>query len=323
MRRGGFRPAGRGDPGVGVKVLVADAIDRTALDRLGAAGHDVTLSAGLQGADLIAALPGCHGLLIRGATRVTGEVLRGARGLKVVVRAGSGLDNVDLTTARQMSVAVFNTPAANAVSVAELTVGLLLAFERRIAEAALDLRAGRWEKSKYGGREIAGRHLGLIGFGRIAREVARRARAFDLTVSAHDPPLTQWPAGYEWVKRATLDSLLADSDVVSIHVPLTPETRNLIGTRELERMKRDALLVNCARGGVVDESALADALVGRRLRGAILDVFAKEPPGENPLLAMPNVLAVPHLGAATREAQQRAGHEAVDLMIEALAAVSA
>lgn len=306
-----------------MKVLVTDAIDRVALDRLIEAGHDIVQAAGLQSADLIAALEGCQGLLMRGATRVTGEVLRGARGLKVVVRAGSGLDNVDQTTARQLGVAVFNTPAANAVSVAELTMGLLLAFERRLAEAAHDLRGGRWEKAKYGGREIAGRHLGLVGFGRIAREVARRARAFDMTVIAHDPLLTQWPAGFEWVKRTTFDSLLMEADVVSVHVPLTSETRDLIGAGELERMKRDALLINCARGGVVDEVALAGALRERRLRGAILDVFANEPPGEHPLLAMPNVLAVPHLGASTREAQQRAGHEAVDLMIEALSAVRA
>lgn len=306
-----------------MKVLVTDAIDRVALDRLVAAGHEVVQTAGLQGADLIAALDGCQGLLMRGGTRVTGEVLRGARGLKVVVRAGSGLDNVDQSTALRSGIAVFNTPAANGVSVAELTIGLLLAFERRVTEAASDLRAGRWEKAKYGGREIAGRHLGLVGFGRIAREVARRARAFDMSVSAHDPLLAQWPAGFEWVKRSTFDSLLMEADVVSIHVPLTSETRDLIGAGELDRMKRDALLINCARGGVVDEVALAAALRERRLRGAILDVFAKEPPGEHPLLAMSNVLAVPHLGASTREAQQRAGHEAVDLMIEALAAVQA
>lgn len=306
-----------------MRVLVTDAIDRAAIERLIAAGHDVMQAPGVQGADLIAALDGCQGLLIRGATRVTGEVLRGARGLKVVVRAGSGLDNVDQVTALKLGVAVFNTPAANAVSVAELAMGLLLAFERRVVDAAQDLRAGRWEKSKYGGREIAGRRLGLIGFGRIAREVARRARAFEMAVSAHDPLIVQWPAEYEWVKRSTFDSLLMESDVVSIHVPLTAETRDLIGAGELQRMKRDALLINCARGGVVDEAALAGALRERRLGGAILDVFAKEPPGESPLLAMPNVLAVPHLGASTREAQQRAGGEAVDLMIEALSAVRA
>src|SRR6185503_13859795 len=157
---------------------------------------------------------------------------------------GSGLDNVDQSTALRSGIAVFNTPAANGVSVAELTIGLLLAFERRVTEAASDLRAGRWEKAKYGGREIAGRHLGLVGFGRFAREVARRARAFDMSVSAHDPLLAQWPAGFEWVKRSTFDSLLMEADVVSIHVPLTSETRDLIGAGELDRMKRDALLIN-------------------------------------------------------------------------------
>lgn len=306
-----------------MRVLVTDAIDRGALERLGAAGHEVVTAAGLQGAELIAALAGCHGLLMRGATRVTGEVLRGARGLKVVVRAGTGLDNVDTTTARQLGVAVFNTPGANAVAVAELTLGLLIAFERHLVEASQALRGGRWEKSRFGGRELAGRRLGLIGFGRIGREVAARARGLQLEVAAHDPLLDRWPAGYDWVRRATFDTVLMESDYVSLHVPLGPETRDLLGAAEIERMGREAVLVNCSRGGLVDEAALAAALTERRLRGAILDVFAKEPPGENPLLAMPNVLAMPHLGASTLEAQRRAGDEAVDLMLEALSAVSA
>jgi len=216
-------------------------------------------------------------------------------------------------------VVVRNTPAANAVSVAELVFGLLLAFERHVAPAASDLRAGKWEKTKYAGRELAGRMLGLVGFGRIGREVATRARAFGMEVAAHDPLLTIWPAGFEWAKRATLDELIEQADVLSLHLPLTRETRGLIGAAELARMKPDALLVNAARGGVVDETALHAALVAGRPRGALLDVFATEPATGNPLLQLPNVLATPHLGASTREAQTRAGLEAAEIVIAELA----
>jgi D-3-phosphoglycerate dehydrogenase len=304
-----------------VNVLASDALDPSAIERLRAAGHETIEQPGVQGAELVAALQGCAGLLIRGGTRVSGEVLRGAPSLRVVVRAGTGLDNVDLAVARQLGVSVFNTPAANSVSVAELVIGLLIAFERHIAPAAAALAAGRWEKSKWAGRELSGRTLGLIGFGRIGREVAARARAFDLGVVAHDPLLPRWPATFEWVRRLTLDQLLAEADIVSLHVPLTPGTRGLIGATELSRMKPDAVLVNAARGGLVDEAALAEALRAGSPRGAVLDVFAQEPPGASPLLALPNVLAVPHLGASTAEAQRRAGDEAVSLMIEALGAL--
>ena len=228
------------------------------------------------------------------------------------------MDNVDRDAARELGIEVRNTPAANAVSVAELAMGLLLAFERGIAPAAEALRAGRWEKNRPLGRELAGRRLGLIGFGRIGREMALRARAFDMEVWAHDPVLVTWPAGFEWAHSATLDQLLPAADVVSLHVPLTTETRGLLGARELSRMKADALLINTARGGLVDEEALHQALVAGRLRGAILDVFASEPPGAHPLLQLPQVLATPHLGAGTRDAQRRAGTEAAAIVIAEL-----
>jgi len=304
-----------------MKVLVTDALDEEALVRLRAAGHEVQVTPGVQGAALIAALDGCAGLLVRGGTRVTAEVLRESKSLRVVVRAGSGLDNVDQAEARKRGVAVFNTPAANAVSVAELVIGALIAFERHIVPAATALRAGRWEKNAYQGRELAGRAIGLLGFGRIAREVARRARAFGMAVHAADPLLSPWPERWEWVHRSSLDAMLPTVDILSLHVPLTADTRGLLGDAELARMKPDALLVNAARGGVVDESALCLALQSRALRGAIVDVFAVEPaPADHPLLAFPNVLALPHLGAQSAEAQRRAGLEAADLMLEALGA---
>lgn len=301
-----------------MRVLIADRLSPLAAEKLRAAGHEVVERTGLAGPDLVAALAGCRAILVRGATKVTGEVLRGAEDLRVAVRAGTGLDNIDVVTARERGVAVFNTPAANAVSVAEMTFGLLLALERHIVAAHEDLRAGRWEKVRFMGREIAGRTLGLVGFGRIGCEVAGRARAFGMRVIAHDALLPEWPSGFDWAERVSLDQVLERADVVSLHLPLTAETKNLIGERELALMKPGAVLVQCARGGIVDERALYAALAGNRLAGAALDVFAEEPPGPHPLLTLPNVIATPHLGASTREAQERAGVEAAEIAIEAL-----
>jgi D-3-phosphoglycerate dehydrogenase len=304
-----------------VRVLVTDALDAAALEALRGAGHDVTEAAGLQGDALMRALEGCRALILRGATRVTAEVLRGAPTLKVIARAGTGLDNIDQAAARRLGVAVFNTPAANAVSVAELVFALVLALERHVVAANASLREGAWEKTKFAGRELSGRRLSLIGFGRIGREVALRARAFEMEVRACDPLISAWPAAFPWVKRVTFDEALEHAEILSIHVPLSNETRGLIGAAQLSRLPEGALLVNVARGGLVDETALLAALTSGRLRGAALDVFATEPPGSHALLALPNVVATPHLGASTLEAQRRAGTEAAALVIEALSAL--
>jgi D-3-phosphoglycerate dehydrogenase / 2-oxoglutarate reductase len=301
-----------------MKVLIADPLDPRATAKLRDAGFEVAEVQGLAGAELIAALQGVHAVLVRGATRLTGEVLRAAPSLQLVVRAGTGLDNVDVAVAREQKIQVRNTPGANAVSVAELVFGMLLMLERKLADAQADLRGGRWEKSKYQGRELAGQHLGLIGFGRIGREVAQRARAFTMRVLWTDPLIPSPPAGFEWTRRVPLDILLRDADILSLHVPLNDETRAIMTAGQIARMKPGAVLVNCARGGLVDENGLHDALASGKLRGAALDVFAKEPPGDHPLLALPNVVATPHLGAATREAQERAGIEAAEIAIEVL-----
>ena len=303
-----------------MNVLACDRIDAAALARVRAAGHEVREATGLAGPALVAALQGVHGLLVRGATKVTAEALAGAPDLRVVVRAGTGLDNVDVAAAAARGVAVHNTPNANSVSVAELVFAMLLALERHLVPAALDLRRGVWEKSRYQGRELAGRTLAILGLGRIGREVAARARAFDMRVVAYDPlfgPGAPPPDGVQAVER---EALFAAADVLSVHVPLTPETRGAVGARELARMRPDALLVNASRGGVVDETALVEALRAGRLRGAAVDVFAAEPPpADHPLLSLPNVLPLPHLGASTAEAQRRAGLEAAELLLAALA----
>ena len=303
-----------------MKVLACDGVDAAAVNRIREAGHEVVEAKGLAGPTLIAALQDVQGLLVRSATTVTAEVLAGTPDLKVVVRAGTGLDNVDRAAAEARGVVVRNTPNANTLSVAELVFGMLLAIERHLAPASTDLKAGRWEKSKYAGREIAGRTLGIIGFGRIGREVATRARAFGMGVVAHDPLMTAPPAGFEWVCMGDRDTVLRTCDVLTLHVPLTAETKHSLSTREFGLMRKDAVLINASRGGVVDEAALLAALTTGTLRAAGVDVFEKEPaPADHPLLALPNVLPLPHLGASTAEAQRRAGTDAADALLEVLA----
>jgi D-3-phosphoglycerate dehydrogenase len=304
-----------------VRVLVTDPVEGTALERLRAAGHEVIERPGVQGAALAAALEGCHALLIGSATRVTGELLRRAGALKVIARAGAGLDNVDQTAARRAGVAVFDTPHADAVAVAELAFALMLAFERGVPAAADELRRTASAPGPAAGRELAGRRIGIVGFGRTGRELAARARGFEMGVWASDPLVSAWPRGFEWARRATLDELLPAVDFLAILVPLTPDTRGLIGARELARLRPDAVLLQCTRGGVVDEAALLDALRRGALRGALLDGVTAEPPIRDGLLEHPGVLAVPQLGAATVETARRAGDEAAAILIEALGAL--
>jgi len=303
-----------------VKVLACDRVDPGAIAMIRAAGHEVAEANALKGADLAAALAGVSGLVVRGATKVTADLIRACPDLRVVVRAGSGLDNVDRVAAEERGVRVFNTPNANSVSVAELVFGLLLALERHIVPAASDLRRGVWEKSKYQGRELSGRTLGILGFGRIGREVATRARAFDLSVISHDPRHGTTSEGFGWVREVQRDDVFRNADLITLHLPLIEGTRDSIGAREFALMKRDAIVVNCARGGVVNETALHAALADGTIRAAASDVFATEPPpAGHPLLALPNFLPLPHLGASTAEAQRRAGTDAAQIVIDALA----
>ncbi|MEU0054144.1 hydroxyacid dehydrogenase [Streptomyces sp. NPDC006309] len=236
---------------------------------------------------LFAALPDADALIIRSGTRVDAEVLDRAPRLRVVARAGVGLDNVDTATARARGITVVNAPDSNTVSVAELTVGLIVASVRHVKAATRSLTDGEWRRSDFVGAELAGRTLGIVGYGRVGRQVARRLAAFDMRILAHDPYADT--AGGD-VRVTGLDELLASSDVVTLHLPKTPQTTGLVGARELALMKPTALLVNTSRGGIVDEDALARALREGRPAGAALDVFATEPPGRSPLLALPNVL---------------------------------
>lgn len=302
-----------------VRVLVSDPLAGAAVAALRATpGISVTEVKGLAEDRLLPIVADIDAWIVRSATRVTGRLLGAAPRLRWVARAGAGLDNIDVEAARARGVDVLNVPGANTVAVAELTFALLLALFRKIPAADASLRRGAWEKSKLGGRELRGKTIGIVGVGRIGRAVARRAAAFEMECLGSDPVVPEAEARAAGVTLVSLDDLLARADVVTLHVPATAETRGLIGAAEIARMRPGATLVNAARGGLVDEAALHEALSTGRLAGAALDVFAVEPPGESPLFSLPNVVATPHLGASTVEAQEAVGDEIVRLLLGAM-----
>lgn len=264
------------------------------------------------------ALRTAEALIVRSRTRVDAALLAGAPRLKVIGRAGAGVDSIDLPAARAAGVIVVNAPEAVTAAAAEHALALMLALARQIPRADAALRRGEWIKAELMGRELGGRTLGLVGFGRIGRAVAARAGALGMRVLAHSRSLDEATARAHGAQRAPLEHLLGEADIVSLHVPLDEGTRGLIDRRALARMKPGALLISTARGGVVDEAALLEALEQGRLDGAALDVFAHEPPGRSPLLEQPAVIATPHLAAQTAEAQRRA---AIDIATEILAAL--
>jgi D-3-phosphoglycerate dehydrogenase len=258
-------------------------------------------------------------LIVRSQTRVTARVLEAGERLKVVARAGIGIDNVDVEAATRRGILVVNAPQSNVVSAAEHTFALLLAQARNIPQAHAALREGRWERARYQGVELAGKTLGIVGLGRVGTLVAQRALAFGMRVIAYDPYVARHRAKEIGVDlMPSLESLLVQSDFVSIHLPRTPDTEGLIGAHELSLMKEGARLVNTARGGIVDEEALAKAIAEGHLGGAALDVFAQEPPGDSPLFRLENVVVTPHLGAATVEAQDKAGTAIAEMVRLAL-----
>ncbi|MFQ5720152.1 MAG: phosphoglycerate dehydrogenase [Acidobacteriota bacterium] len=296
-----------------MKILVADPISEEGLARLrDTSGFDVTVRPSMTVADLIQAVREHDALVVRSATKVTAEVLADVGRLKVIGRAGTGVDNIDLDAATRAGVVVINTPGGNSVAAAELTISLLLALARHIPQANAALRAGRWDRKKHVGVEVCGKVIGIVGLGRVGREVARRARGLRMKVVGHDPFVTEAAVADLGVTVVPLPALLADSDFVTLHLPSTEQTRSLIDAAALERMKPGARLINCARGDLVDEAAVLAALESGHLAGAALDVFAKEPPTDRRLVEHPGVVSTPHLGASTREAQVRVGTEIAD-----------
>jgi D-3-phosphoglycerate dehydrogenase len=302
------------------RVLLADAITPDGIEILRASeGIVVDERPTISPSELIPIIGDYDAIIVRSRTRVTEEVLSAAGRLKVIGRAGVGIDNIDVEVANRLGIAVLNSPGGNIISAAEFTLGLMLALVRHIAQASASLRRGEWERVRFRGGELHRKTLGLVGAGRIGSEVARRAKALGMHVLVYDPYLSRERAEEMGAELAALSTLLGRADVVSIHTPLTEETHGLLGAEELALMKPSAYLVNAARGGVVDEAALVAALEEKRLAGAALDVFEQEPPPlDHPLLKLDNVLAVPHLGAATREAQTLSGIEICKAVRDAL-----
>ncbi|MEI6496654.1 MAG: phosphoglycerate dehydrogenase [Actinomycetota bacterium] len=299
------------------RILVTEEIAEGGLDRLRAAGHQVDVELDLS--KLASAVVGAHALIIRSATQVNAELLELATDLMVVGRAGIGLDNVDVAAATRRGVMVVNAPQSNIVSAAEHTMALLLAQARNVPQAHAALKAGRWERSRWEGVELADKTLGVVGLGRIGKLVADRARAFGMRLVAFDPFVSADRARQMGVELMGLDQLVAESDFLTIHLPKTKETTGLINRDLLLKAKPSLRVINVARGGIVDEAALAEAIRDGIIAGAALDVFVTEPTTSSPLFELDSVVVTPHLGASTREAQDKAGDTIADMVLLALA----
>jgi D-3-phosphoglycerate dehydrogenase / 2-oxoglutarate reductase len=303
-----------------LRILVADGLSDRGLEPLvGDARFEIIERAGLTGEALADALAEADAVIVRSATKITREALSRAERLRVIGRAGVGVDNIDVQAATERGIAVLNAPSGNTISAAELTLALLLAVARSIPAADRSMKAGEWDRKRFNGIELHGKTLGLIGAGRIGGEVARRAKAFGMRVIAFDPFLTEERARELDLQRTPLDAVLEGADVITLHVPLTDATRGLIGDAQLARMRKGAILVNASRGGVVDEAALLRAVESGQLRGAGLDVFAEEPlPAQAALRSSDRIVLTPHLGASTAEAQENVALEIAEAVRDAL-----
>jgi D-3-phosphoglycerate dehydrogenase len=295
-----------------MKILICDKTESEAIQRMRAAGLQVDVRDDITPEELPNVLPAYDGCVVRGRTKIRQPLIDLCPGLKVIVRGGVGLDNIDADYARSKGITVMNTPKASSASVAELAIGFMFDLARSIYKATATMKAEKWEKKAFEGDELGDKTLGLIGIGNIGREVAKRALALGMTVIAYDPYVKE----AEGVRLVQLDELLAKSDYISLHLPKTKESANMIGKAQFEKMKSGVRLVNCARGGIVDEAALYEALVSGKVAGAALDVFAEEPPTDWKLAKLDNVIGSPHIGAATKEAQGRVGAEVAEKLIE-------
>lgn len=288
-----------------IKIFVADDVSESGLEPLRAAGFTVEKKTGLSFDELAEAINSCDGLVVRSETKVTAKLMDAATRLRAIGRAGVGVDNIDVPSATTRGIVVMNAPDGNTMTTAEHTIALLLSLARRVPQAAASLRAGRWDRKKYVGVELQGKTLGIIGLGRIGRVVASRARSFGMNVIAYDPFVAPEQARDLELEMGSVEDVCARADFLTVHTPLTAETRGIIGSKAFEKMKKGVRIINCARGGLIDEKALYDAIKEGRVAGAAIDVFEQEPPpADHPLLSLEEVIATPHLGASTKEAQE-------------------
>jgi D-3-phosphoglycerate dehydrogenase / 2-oxoglutarate reductase len=303
------------------RILVSDPLSARAIQILKSApGVSVQEVKGKKEDELVPLVATIDAWVVRGATKVTRRLLDAAPQLRWVARAGAGLDNIDVGAASERGIGVLNVPGANANAVAELVFGLLLGLFRQIPAADASMRRGEWEKGRFQGRELRGKTLAIVGLGKIGSAVARRAKAFEMECIGFDPIVSSADARAMDVEPVTFDDLLPRAEVLTLHAPMLPETRGMIGAAQLARMPRGAVLVNAARGALVDEAPLVEALRSGALAGAALDVYAEEPPKGSPLLTLPNVVLTPHIGAATVEAQEAVGEEIARLLLARMAA---
>jgi D-3-phosphoglycerate dehydrogenase len=297
-----------------MKVLICDPTDPKALELIAAEGIEVVNKSDITPEQLLETIPDFPCMVVRSRTKVTRDVIDAGTSLKAIVRAGVGLDNIDVEYAKSKGVQVLNTPSASTQSVAELTVGYLFALARHIPQMTASMKAGKWEKKSFLGTELSGKTLGLIGSGRIGKAVADRASAMGMNVIAYDPYVDHLPG----VDLVEFDQLLADADYISLHVPHTDETHNILDAKSFSNMKDGVRIINCGRGGTIDEDALHSALESGKVAGAALDVFAEEPPEDSNLFDLPTVIGSPHVGAGTKEAKARVGQVAAEKVIGAL-----
>lgn len=287
-----------------MKVLVSDNISPKGVEILKKAGLEVDVRTGMKPEELKACIAEYSGLVIRSATKVTSEIIEAAVNLRVIGRAGSGLDNVDKAAASKKGIVVMNTPGGNTVTTAEHSIAMLFALARLIPQATASMKAGKWEKKKFMGVELYHKTLGVVGLGNIGGQVARKALGLEMNVIAYDPFLSEETAKASGIRKASLEELFREADFITIHTPLTPETKGIINTKTIATMKDGVRIINCARGGIINEQDLYEALKSGKVAGAALDVLEKEPPVDNPLLTLDNVVCTPHLGASTEEAQE-------------------
>ena len=301
-----------------MKILISDQLEQTCIDILTHEGFTVDNRPGLSGADLLAVIGEYEGIVVRSATKVTAELIDRAVNLKVIGRAGTGVDNIDLDAATRKGILVMNTPGGNTISAAEHTVSMLLSLARNIPQAHMSLVRGEWERKKFTGTEVFEKTLGVVGLGKIGREVASRCLGLGMKILGYDPVLAPEAAARLSIELVNLPELFRRADFITVHTPLTPDTKGLLSDETLARCKKGVRVINCARGGIIDEKALLRALESGHVGGAALDVFEIEPPKDNPLLRHPRVIATPHLGASTEEAQEKVAvqiaHEIADAL---------
>ncbi len=287
-----------------MKVLVSDNISAKGVEILKKAGLEVDVKTGMKPEELKACIGQYSGLVIRSATKATAEIIEAATNLKVIGRAGSGLDNVDKVAASKKGIVVMNTPGGNTVTTAEHAIAMLFSVARMIPQATASMKEGKWEKKKFMGVELFNKTLGIVGLGAIGGQVAKKAQGLEMNVIAYDPFLSEEKAQAMGIKKGSLDEIFAESDFITIHSPMTPETKGLINSDTIAKMKNGIRIINCARGGIVNEQDLYEAMKSGKVAAAALDVFEKEPPENNPLLTLENLICTPHLGASTEEAQE-------------------